>query len=152
PGRRPGDVPARRGRAHPPAHRRGQELGALPGRLPTYRPGGAGGALAGAGAGRSDRFRLEAPAPRHPAAAARSALRGCCAGSVMSEAQRADAGRALPAEDANGLATRVVHGELSAESLLDASLARIAERDGDLGAVCWLAPDVGREAARAIDR
>jgi amidase len=46
----------------------------------------------------------------------------------------------------------VVGGEFSAESLLEASLERIAERDGELGAVCWLAPDVGREAARAIDR
>ncbi len=70
----------------------------------------------------------------------------------MKETERDDAVRALLTEDAHGLATRVVRGELSAESLLEASLARIAEREGELGAVCWLAPDVGREAARAIDR
>ena len=70
----------------------------------------------------------------------------------MSEAGRDRAASALLTEDAHGLATRVVSGELSAESLLEASLARIAERDGELGAVCWLAPEVGRESARAIDR
>lgn len=57
----------------------------------------------------------------------------------MKETERDDAVRALLTEDAHGLATRVVRGELSAESLLEASLARIAERDGELGAVCWLA-------------
>ena len=70
----------------------------------------------------------------------------------MTAAERDRAVQALLGEDAHGIATRVVRGELSAESLLEASLERIAERDGELGAVCWLAPEAGREAARAIDR
>jgi len=61
------------------------------------------------------------------------------------------AGEALLADDAAGLAARVVAGELSAEALLEASLLRIASLDDRLGAVCWLEPALGREAARAID-
>jgi amidase len=59
---------------------------------------------------------------------------------------------ALLGEDATGIAARVVAGELRAEALLEASLQRIAALDGDLGAVCQLAPQPAREAARAIDR
>jgi amidase len=62
------------------------------------------------------------------------------------------AGQVLLSDDAAGIAARVVAGELRAEALLEASLLRIGALDDRLGAVCWLAPDLGREAARAIDR
>ena len=52
-GGRPGDVPPRRRRAAAAAHPGAQELGAFPRRLPADREGGAGGARAGPGAGRS---------------------------------------------------------------------------------------------------
>ena len=61
------------------------------------------------------------------------------------------AGRALLDDDATGIAARVVAGELQAEALLEASLARIGALDERLGAVCWLDADLGRKAARAID-
>ena len=61
------------------------------------------------------------------------------------------ASHALLHDDAHGIASRVVAGELRAEALLDAALQRIESLDPQLGAVCWLAPDLGREAARAID-
>ena len=61
------------------------------------------------------------------------------------------ANRALHEDDAAGLAVRVVAGELQAEALLEASLARIEALDDRLGAVCWIDADLGRKAARAAD-
>ena len=59
--------------------------------------------------------------------------------------------RALLEDDAHGIACRVVTGEVQALALLEVSLQRIEALDGELGAVCWLAPDLGREAAQALD-
>ncbi len=76
---------------------------------------------------------------------------GMQAGGPATEAVEA-ATRALVQNDATGIAARVVTGELQAEALLDASLARIEALDDRLGAVCWIDADVGREAARAVDQ
>ena len=61
------------------------------------------------------------------------------------------AAQALLREDAAGIGARVVAGELRAQALLEASLQRIEAVDVRLGAVCWRSPDLGREAARAVD-
>ncbi|MGE0800518.1 MAG: amidase [Lautropia sp.] len=61
------------------------------------------------------------------------------------------AAAALSSDDALALARRIVGGEFSAVALLEACLSRIAAQDPRLGAVCLLAPDVGRAAARAVD-
>jgi amidase len=61
------------------------------------------------------------------------------------------AAQALLTDDAAAIGARVVSGELRAAALLEASLLRIGALDPRLGAVCWLAPQAGREAARAID-
>ena len=70
----------------------------------------------------------------------------------MNPAAVAAADQALRQDDAAGVAARVVTGELRAEALLEASLARIASLDDRIGAVCWIEPELGRQAARAIDQ
>lgn len=62
------------------------------------------------------------------------------------------AAQALLIHDAQGIAARVVSGGLQAEALLEASLQRIEALDAEVGAVCSLNPDLGREAARAVDQ
>ncbi|HPG27842.1 MAG: amidase [Spirochaetaceae bacterium] len=49
-------------------------------------------------------------------------------------------------EDALGLAARVKRGETTAEALLEAALARVDARDGELGALVVRAEDVARRA------
>jgi amidase len=61
------------------------------------------------------------------------------------------AAHALLSDDATGIGARVVAGELRAAALLEASLQRIGALNDRLGAVCWLAPQAGRDAARAVD-
>lgn len=54
-------------------------------------------------------------------------------------------------DDATALAETIARGECSAEQALERTLADIAAIDPQLGAVCLLAPEVGRAQAQALD-
>ena len=52
---------------------------------------------------------------------------------------------------ATALRDRLASGALSVEQVVDAFLARIAERDGEVGAWAWIDPEFARAQARHLD-